>query len=341
MCSRPRSASLALVGVVAALAMAGLACTEADSESRAEGHTPGIAGSRATRTTTEAPPTGPPFAVGVTHVTMVDRTRAVAGRGPTPPAPERTLRVTIRYPIAVADTGSEAVDAPARPGRTQLIVFAHGLALTDQTYPAFLHDVAAAGYVVADPEFPLSSSALPGPATSTDVVEQARDLGFVADQVLAPATRPHVLDPVVFDARLGVVGHSDGGVTAVGFAANSCCADPRVGAVVVLAGAIGRFPGSWYTTAAPPTLVVHGDADEVNPVSSSEAVYRAAHPPKLFVVVAGGTHIGAFEDDAHRRAVVTLVTDFLAAQLRADAAAAARLQADADVPGVLTLRGRE
>jgi alpha-beta hydrolase superfamily lysophospholipase len=129
------------------------------------------------------------------------------------------------------------------------VLFAHGLALADQTYPRFLHDLAASGFVVADPEFPLSSGALPGPARS-DPVDQAADLAFVADQLLDPATRPEPLRTVTFLDHLVVIGHSDGGITAAGFAANSCCADPRVGAVVVLAGALGRFSGGWFTTVA-------------------------------------------------------------------------------------------
>jgi alpha-beta hydrolase superfamily lysophospholipase len=294
-------------------------------------------------TTTPAPASsGPPYAVGVVRVSVVDTSRGVAARGPTPASPERTLQVTIRYPTAVRSgaASAESTDAPALAGPRALVLFAHGFALTDQTYPRFLHDLAASGFVVADPEFPLSSSALPGPATN-DVVEQARDLGFVADRVLDPASRPTPLRDVLFDDHLGVVGHSDGGVTAAGFAANSCCADPRVGAVVVLAGALGRFPGSWFTTAAPPMLVLHGDADDVNPLSSSEGVYAAARPPKLFAVVSGGSHIGAFEDDVHRPAVVTLVAGFLRAFLLGDTAAASHLPADADQPGVLVLRASE
>jgi hypothetical protein len=130
-------------------------------------------------------------------------------------------------------------------------------------------------------------------------------------------------------------------VTAAGFAANSCCADPRVAAAVILSGAIGRFPGSWFTTAAPPVLVLHGDSDEVNPLSSSEGVYATARAPKLFAVVSGGTHIGAFEDDSRRPAVVALVTDFLRAHVLGDGAAASRLAGDASVPGVLTLRASD
>jgi pimeloyl-ACP methyl ester carboxylesterase len=215
-----------------------------------------------------------------------------------------------------------------------LVLFAHGLALTDQTYPRFLHDLAAAGFVVADPEFPLSSGALPGPARS-DPVDQAADLAFVADQLLDPAARPAPLRTVTFLDHLAVIGHSDGGITAAGFAANSCCADPRVGAAVVLAGALVRFPGGWFTTVAPPLLVMHGTADATNPVSSSRGVYAASPGPKRLVLVEGGSHIGAFEDDASRPAVVALVADFVRASLLGDGDAAARLDADANVPGVL------
>ena len=124
-------------------------------------------------------------------------------------------------------------------------------------------------------------------------------------------------------------------ITAAGFAANSCCADPRVGAVVVLAGALGRFSGGWFTTAAPPLLVMHGTADETNPVSSSRSVHAASPGSKLLALIEGGTHIGAFEDDASRPDVVNLIADFLRAFLLGDPAASARLDADRNVPGVI------
>src|SRR5262245_35291636 len=278
---------------------------------------------------------GPPYAVGVVHVTLVDPTRGVAARGATPAATARTLPLPTRQPAANGGASPvDITDAAARRGPRPLVLFAHGLALADQAYPRFLHDLAAAGFVVADPEFPLSSGALPGPARS-DPVDQAADLAFVADQLLDPATRPAPLRAATFLDHLAVVGHSDGGITAAGFAANSCCADPRVGAAVVLAGALGRFSGGWFTTVAPPLLVMHGTADTTNPVSSSRGVYAASPGVKRLVLIEGGSHIGAFEDDASRPAVVSVVTDFLRASLLGDAAADARLDSDSNVPGVL------
>jgi len=303
----------------------------------------GTAAPATTRTPTGAgtPAIRPPFAVGVVHTTVVDPSRPTPARGPTRASPYRTLPLTVRYPVAGAAGADESADAPSLAGHFPLVVFAHGFALADATYPRFLHDLAAEGFVVADPELPLSSSARPGPAIGGDEVEQARDLAFVADVMLDRGTRPAPLAALALAPPIAAAGHSDGGVTAAGLAGNACCADPRVGAAVILSGALAHFPGGWFTSVSPPLLAVHGDADEVNPLSSSVGVYQAARPPKMLVAVRGGSHIGAFEDDQRRPAVTRLVADFLRAYLERDAAAAARLTDDAGTPGVLDLLAAE
>jgi len=91
-------------------------------------------------------------------------------------------------------------------------------------------------------------------------------------------------------------------------------------------------------TAACVWAALQGDADEVNPLASSIGIYDAARPPKLFAVVRGGNHIGAFEDDARRPAVVHLIAEFLRTCLLHDTDAATRLHQAASVPGVLELR---
>jgi alpha-beta hydrolase superfamily lysophospholipase len=281
---------------------------------------------------------GPPFAVGILRTTLIDPTRSTPARGPTPASDHRELPTTIRYPVAGLPQSTETSSTPSLPGSLPVIVFAHGFALADFTYPRLLHDLASEGFVVADPEFPLSSAALPGPAAQGDEVEQARDLAFVVDRLLDPATRRTPLRRLRLNAPVAVAGHSDGGITAIGLAANACCADARVGAAVILSGALGRFPGSWFSTTSPPVLLLHGDADEVNPLASSIGIYDVARPPKLFAVVHGGNHIGAFEDDARRPAVVHLIAEFLRTYLLHDADAEARLHQAASVPGVLELR---
>lgn len=282
----------------------------------------------------------PPFAVGVMHAVFVDPTRATSPRGAQPGAPVRELPVTIRYPASGAPFSDAPPDTPALAGPFPLLVFAHGYGHSDLWYAALLHEIAAQGFVVASPEFPLSSGARPGPPIR-DVVEQAFDVSVVIDRMLDPATRPPVVAGAVGAPPVGVLGHSDGAVTALGVAVNSCCADPRVGAVASFSGALIFFPSGWFDTAALPLLVVHGTADEVNPLGASTTIYAAAPPPKMLVVAPGGSHDGPFREEPWRPAVARLTAEFFRASLSDDASARARLSSDAEIPGVLELRAWE
>src|SRR5262249_31584920 len=115
-------------------------------------------------------------------------------------------------------------------------------------------------------------------------------------------------------------------VTAAGIAFNSSARDPRIGAAIVLSGGAFAFPGEWFTDDAQPALLlVHGTADEVNPISSSVSLYEQARGPKWLVTVGGGARGGPFTPDAVVAAVAALTAAFLAPTLPHDAAAAAHL----------------
>jgi predicted dienelactone hydrolase len=88
-----------------------------------------------------------------------------------------------------------------------VVVFAHGFDAEPETYLPLLDAWAAAGYLVAAPEFPGSAANLPGTPIETDIAEQAQDVSFVISQLLSGVAGP--LDPT----RIAVAGHSDGGST--------------------------------------------------------------------------------------------------------------------------------
>ena len=90
--------------------------------------------------------------VATTTMTFVDTSRSTPPWDGTPARASRTLVTTIWYP---ARSGSATT---ARQGPYPLIVFAHGLGGSPQLYSKLLTAWAAAGYVVAAPLFPLSSS---------------------------------------------------------------------------------------------------------------------------------------------------------------------------------------
>jgi pimeloyl-ACP methyl ester carboxylesterase len=278
-----------------------------------------------------------PYAVGVTHVTYTDPTRPTEARGDTPASSSRTIPVTIRYPVMGVAGSAEAPDAIADVGTYPLVVFAHGYDVSADTYAAMEDQLAEAGFVVAAPDFPLTSSALPGAPDEDDVSNQAADVSFVITRLLDPTTVPAVLAGAVAASAVGVVGHSDGGVTAAAVAYDSTVADPRIGAAVVLSGAEARYGGSWFTTQSPPLLAIHGTDDEVNPIASSEQLFDDATGSRMLVTVDGGSHLGPFTTDPEEPTVATLVGDFLRVHLDDDAAAYERLPSDANIAGELTL----
>jgi hypothetical protein len=241
--------------------------------------------------------------VNEVDATLVDDARA------------RTIGVTIYYPAAA--------------GAYPLVVFAPGYAVSAATYETLEEGVAGAGFVLAAVDFPLSSTAVTSNPVR-DPVAQATDVSFVITSLLDSATRPRELANRIAATPVGVIGQSDGGITAAGVAYNSEYADSRIGAAAILSGADAFFPGDWFTTASPPLLAIHGDADEVNPFGASESIFDGATGSKWLVKVLGGSHLGPFTTDPSVDSVSALVADFLHAELQGDTAAASRIDTDAN-----------
>ena len=270
-------------------------------------------GAPATPTTAGPGPVGPAGSasaaegspVGVTDTLVVDPTRPGTARGPLQGSDARALAVTIWYPAR-----TDGHHASPAAGVFPLVVFAHGFAASAQTYTPLLHDLAAAGFVVAVPEFPMSSTAYAGGPEEGDLPDQARDVAVVARSLLDPAARPTGL-PALDRSGYAAVGHSDGAVTVLGAGYSACCADPAVKVVVALSGALVGFDGPWFAGRLPPLLAVHGTDDDVNPFDSSRAVVARSPGRALLVGITGGGHLDTFVADATRPAVVGLVAGYV------------------------------
>jgi fermentation-respiration switch protein FrsA (DUF1100 family) len=256
---------------------------------------------------------------------------------PAPPEPPSAIRVTL-LDDARGRTLVTALHVPtaASGGPYPLVVFAHGFGVSAATYSVLEQQLADAGFVVAAPDFPFTSDASGNGLDRDDVVNQAADVSFVISQLLDQATAPvEVRGLVNATAPVGVVGHSDGGVTAAAVAYNDTVADSRVGAAVVLSGAEIDYPGSWFTNQSPPLLAIHGDADEVNPYWASEQLYADARGQRRLVTVLGGSHLGPFTRDPVEGAVAVLVADFLRGELAGDGDARGRIESDANREGLV------
>jgi hypothetical protein len=161
------------------------------------------------------------------------------------------------------------------------------LGASPQPYQQLLSEWAAAGYVVAAPLFPLSSSLTPGGADGGDIANQPGDMSFVIDQVLkASAASGGPLSGLVDPREIGAAGHSNGAITTLGLIANSCCRDTRVKAAVVMAGTTeGLGRGGYHLADAPPLLIVQDLHDGLVPYPDAVAVFNQARGPKALLAL--------------------------------------------------------
>jgi dienelactone hydrolase len=281
------------------------------------------------------PPAEPdgPFAAGTTTRTFVDPTRPTAANGDQPMLPSRTLRTSIYYP-AVGPPGGRAVfdAAPVSGRRFPLIVFAHGLSAIGPIYFGILEAWAAAGYVVAAPDFPLSNGLTPGGPVGGDYINQPADESFLIDQLLRLNDDPaSPLRGLIDPERIGASGQSLGAMTTFGLTLNSCCRDPRVSAAVPMAGALPSFPlGEYDGKLGPPVLIIHGDADLDLSYTASIEAFAVALAPKCLLTHLGGGHILPYvgaNDPAAVQATIDSSTAFFDHYLKHERGALDRLLA--------------
>jgi len=253
------------------------------------------------------------------------------------PSRPRVLRTAVWYPAP-----GPAASASASDGPFPLVVFAPGFLQCASSYRPLLRAWASAGYVVAAPDFPLTSCRTPDPAED-DLANQPADMAFVIRRLVAAGDRPHgSLTGLVDPERIAVAGHSDGGDTVAALAAGSCCRDRAVRAAIVLAGA--EWPplgGSYFGKGTPPVLFVQGSADDINPPPASLAMYRAdASGPRFYLDLPGAGHLAPYEGRRPPEPLVARVTvDFLDKYLAGQRAAAAAMRRAGRVPGRAVLVG--
>lgn len=227
-----------------------------------------------------------PWAVGRTTFNVVDATRG-----------GRTLPVDVWYPVDPADAGGPpsvydlifagiesdvAFDAPpaSQAGPFPFVVFSHGSGgIRFQSWFLMEH-LASHGYVVAAPDH-VGNTALdlliPGPPFETR--DRPLDISLVIDAMLErDATPGDGFEGRIDPARIGVVGHSFGGFTALAMATGfeDVPPDPRVRAIVPISPVSTIFTPAELASIRIPTLLVGGTADMTAPIDP-QTIYAWDH----------------------------------------------------------------
>src|SRR4051794_29107745 len=189
-----------------------------------------------------------------------------------------------------------------------LIVFGHGIWGHPRKFKRLFAHWVDAGYVVAAPAFPHTSDENPPPYLREDVANQPADVSFAIDELLALG---------LGDARrVGVGGYSLGAATALAVGLHPQYADPRLRAVVAVAGGLFHHRAFARDALRPlPLLLVHGTDDKG--YGEALELHEAAQEPKEFVPIEGGGH-GICQDDGqpHTSRVAELTTAFWDRYLR-------------------------
>lgn len=285
-------------------------------------------------TTTLAPKAASPSAVGVATIgtyavaqfdqTFVDTGRPTAANGAgAPRTSSRSILTAVLYPTGAA-TGMTF----------PVLVFGHGLGANPKRYVSLLSPIASAGYIVVAPTFPLSNSGTPNGATINDEPQQAGDMRFAMDGVIALGVQPgNPLSGMVDGSRLAAAGHSLGGVTTLDYAFGAGY-DKRLRAAIPISSILNIFSGTrYFTNPMIPMLLIHGDADGTVPYAlGSVATFSTAPSPKALLTIRNGNHsFGLAGSSASKpevgTAVVAAMVDFLDRYVKDDPIGTNRLQA--------------
>jgi predicted dienelactone hydrolase len=281
------------------------------------------------RTSTTARPAGP-VEVREVRADLVDRRRTVTRRDGSTTV--RRLPTTVRLPER------EGRSIGARP----LVVFLHGYDLEPTGYRRLLTSWARAGYVVAAPALPGERATAPGGPNRADLANQPADARFVVDRLIArSAAASGALAGRIDATRIAIAGHSDGGNTAVAVAADPRSRSRRIDAAILLAAA-DDLPGlsPMRIGTGPPTMVVQGTADTVNPVAASRDLYARLRAPKLYVSLTGAGHFDPYMRSGAALAAVSAGTRAFLDRALLGTGTWAGVAARARRPGVATVTSR-
>jgi len=202
------------------------------------------------------------------------------------------------------------VYVPKSGANAPLIVFGHGMWGHPRKFERLFARWVGAGYVVAAPAFPHTNDENPPPYLIDDVANQPADVSFVLDELLERGLGD--------SERVGVAGYSLGAETVLALALHPRYADPRVRAVVAVAGALFDAAFAADRLRSLPLLLIHGTNDTKNHrLREALKLYEAAQEPKELVTIEGAGH-GICQDDGqpHATRVAELTTVFWDRYLR-------------------------
>ncbi|CAB4323891.1 MAG: alpha/beta fold hydrolase [Actinobacteria bacterium] len=249
----------------------------ATSEQLANENTPeaadAVPAGDANRSTNRDPSRDPNGAAGdPVIVELVDTSRPLISGG-------ETLDNVRRLPTTVWH--------PEAAGTYPLVVFAHGYQVGPLTYARFCAALAAMGFVVAAPSFPLADESRGNGLDRDDIPNEASDINFVIAQLRGS-------DPSISGDPVAVIGHSDGANAALLVAERPDSMNPAIGAVVAIAP--DPLSGN-LSSSPPPVLIIHGTNDPVASFADAKGEFERFAGSRFLLALDGADHLAPIVGD--------------------------------------------
>ena len=235
-----------------------------------------------------------PAEVSTETRTFVDSDRATPPNGDFTGAESRTIKTNLWY--SPSQLGSDSCGADG----CGLVVLAHGFGGNPDRFDIFARAIAAKGWIVAAPWFPLTNEQAPGGFSSAigDLNSQPGDVEFLIDQLFAACKDPeNPLHSRIDESRVGVIGHSLGGATAIALDRHDCCRDERVGATFLVAPATMVLPvlGEETQSRGLPTFISVGTSDFLVPPELMVEFFYEIEGYKILAIMEDYDHVTHIE----------------------------------------------
>jgi dienelactone hydrolase len=238
------------------------------------------------------------FALGTAQLSLVDSSRPIKASAGFEGADQRRIDVSVWYPTQSVSTIERSPLATGGPW--PLVIYSHGTFSRPDSAMHLVRELVGRGYVVAAPNYPLTSSTAFTKVTRadiTDVIEQTRDIKFVIDRLLTDPFFRTAIDP----ARIGTTGISLGAVTSYFASFGAQTRDPRIVATAPIAAAdpvqsalqssVG-VEGTLHSFVPVPALFVSGEHDMFAQTTGRPlSAFARIEPPKYEVMIEGGVHV--------------------------------------------------
>ena len=219
------------------------------------------------------------YSVEQLDLVLVDESRPTSGNRGVPGKPERTFPLSVWYPREAS-------------GPLPLIIHSHGILSNRGELGYVASHLASLGYIVAAPDYPLTSGGAEGGANALDVVNQPGDISFLIDSILgwSEAGRPFATEPD--PERIGLSGYSLGGLTSYLATYHPEWRDPRIRATAAIAGPSTGFTRRFFANSDAQLLSIAGTADALIEYSGNGASMPQRAPDSGLLVIEGGSHLG-------------------------------------------------